>query len=165
MYRSSDAVPNKWKPLGALPWSVVLVRRDNPPLWSGPRPRYTFLAAERRACAAAAAQRHYVMLHKPKSIPPEPYYSAALYLLYQVALFIRNNANVIGQQQLSDLGDAIHNVPESLTEYGHYFDEQKIREMYLAAYDEKWAKSPEDFSLLRTLDAGLQRAQQWQSGA
>jgi hypothetical protein len=29
--------------------------------WSGPRRRYTSLAAERRACAAAAAQRPYVM--------------------------------------------------------------------------------------------------------
>ncbi len=29
--------------------------------WSGPRRRYTLLAVERRACAAAAAQRHYVM--------------------------------------------------------------------------------------------------------
>src|SRR5438094_2176230 len=28
--------------------------------WSGPRRRYTSLAVERRACAAAAAQRHYV---------------------------------------------------------------------------------------------------------
>ena len=28
--------------------------------WSGPRRRYTLLAVERRTCAAAAAQRHYV---------------------------------------------------------------------------------------------------------
>src|SRR4051794_11442416 len=105
------------------------------------------------------------MLHKPKRIPPEPYYSAALYLLYHVALFIRNHADEIGQGQLSDLGDAIHNIPESLIEYGHYFDEKKIREMYLAAYDEKWAKWPEDFSLLRTIDAGRERVEQWRSGA
>jgi hypothetical protein len=105
------------------------------------------------------------MLNKPKSVPPEPYFSAALYLLYRVALFIRNNANEIGQEQLCDLGDAIHNVPESLTEYGHYFDEQKIRDLYLAAYDQKWAKLPEDFSLLRTLDVGVECVEQWQSGA
>src|SRR5262245_47959090 len=29
--------------------------------WSGPRRRCTFLAVERRACAAAAAQRHSVI--------------------------------------------------------------------------------------------------------
>jgi hypothetical protein len=105
------------------------------------------------------------MLHKTKSIPPEPYFSAALYLLYQVALYIRNHANEIGWEQLRDLGDAIHNVPESLTEYGHYFDEREIRDIYLAAYDQKWVKSPEDFSLLRVLDAGVARVREWQSGA
>lgn len=105
------------------------------------------------------------MLHKPKSIPPEPYFSGALYLLYMVALFIRNDASKIEKEQLSDLGDAIHNVPESLTEYGHYFDEQKIRDMYLAPYDRKWVKSPDDFSLLRTLDAGVARVHEWQRGA
>ena len=100
------------------------------------------------------------MFHTPKSIAPEPYFSAALYLLYRVALFLRNHANEIRQEQLSDLGDAIHNVPASLTEYGHYFDEQVIREMYLATYDKKWAKTPDNFSLLRTLDAGIQRVEQ-----
>ena len=102
------------------------------------------------------------MLHKPKRIPPEPYHGAALYLLYQVALFMRNYADKIEQKQLSDLGDAIHNVPESLTEYGHYFDEQKIRDVYLAAYDKKWVKSAGDFSLLRTLDAGISLVRRWQ---
>ena len=29
--------------------------------WSGPRRRYTVLAVERRGCAAAATQRHYVI--------------------------------------------------------------------------------------------------------
>jgi len=105
-----------------------------------------------------------MMLSKPRNIAPEPYHDAALYLLYRVALFMRNFATEIGQQQLSDLGDAIHNVPESLTEYGHYFDEKEIRED-LAAYDRKWLKSPDDFSLLRTLDEGLDRVGQWHSGA
>jgi len=100
------------------------------------------------------------MFHTPKSIAPEPYFSAALYLLYRVALFLRSDANEIRPEQLFDLGDAIHNVPGSLTEYGHYFDEQVIREMYLAPYDAKWAKKPGDFSLLRTLDTGIQRVGQ-----
>jgi len=103
------------------------------------------------------------MLHKPKNLPPEPYFSAALYLLYMVSLFIRNKANSISQEQLSDLGDAIHNVPESLTEYGHYFDEQMIREHFLSPYDNKWAKSPDDFSLIRTLDTGVERVKLWQN--
>ena len=100
------------------------------------------------------------MLYRPKSIAPEPYNSAALWLLCHVALFMRNYPERLSTRQLSDLGDAIHNVPESLTEYGHYFDEQKIRDD-LAAYDKKWANSPGDFSLLRTLDTGVEMAKQW----
>src|SRR3982751_3791508 len=58
-----DALPGSW---------AVYVRRRGVPSrprrngcritrrWSGPRRRYTALAVERRACAAAAAQRHYV---------------------------------------------------------------------------------------------------------
>jgi hypothetical protein len=103
------------------------------------------------------------MLDRPKRAAPEPYHSAALYLLYHVALYIRNRADAICKDQLSDLGEAIHDVPESLTEYGHYFDEKMIRDLYLAAYDQKWAKSPGDFSLLRTLDEGVERVKQWRT--
>ena len=104
------------------------------------------------------------MLNKPKAPAPEPYASAALWVLYRVALYIRNEAHSISPEQLSDLGDAIHNVPESLTEYGQYFDECMIRETYFAAYDEKWALSDEDFSLLRTLDGAIEITEQWLRG-
>jgi hypothetical protein len=102
------------------------------------------------------------MLYWSKNSAPEPYHSAALYLLYRVALFIRNDAHSISPEQLSDLGEAIHNVPESLTEYGHYFNEKNIREHYLATYDCKWATSPDQFSLLRTLDNGMKLVDRWQ---
>ena len=95
------------------------------------------------------------------NLAPEPYRSGALYLLYRVALFLRNNADQITTEQLSDLGNAIHNVPESLTEYGPDFDERLIRELYLAVYDRRWVQSPADFSLVRSLDDGIARARQW----
>src|SRR5437868_6422117 len=38
--------------------------------WSGPRRGYTSLAAERRACAAAAAQRHSVMRRAARYTSP-----------------------------------------------------------------------------------------------
>jgi hypothetical protein len=101
------------------------------------------------------------VFHYPKSSPPEPYASAALYLLYRVALFIRNHADTISHEQVFDIGEAIHNVPISLTEYGDYFDEQKIRDFYLAVYDKKWVKVPHDFSLIQMLDAGTARAKEW----
>ncbi len=37
--------------------------------WSGPRRRYTSLAVERRACAAAAAQRHFVLWATTCTLP------------------------------------------------------------------------------------------------
>ena len=101
------------------------------------------------------------MFNKPKRLAPEPYFSAATQLLYRVALFIRNSADSISPEQLSDLGDATHNIPESLVEYGYYFDEQKIRDLYLSAYDSKWAQSPDDFSLIRHLDGAIQNARAW----
>ncbi len=101
------------------------------------------------------------MLHKPKKTAPEPYFSAAIDLLHQVALFIRNEADTISPEQLSDLGDAIHNIPESLIEYGYYFDEKKIRELYLPIYDAKWAKSEGDFCLSRRLDGAISNVKAW----
>ncbi len=97
------------------------------------------------------------MFPAPINIAPEPYFSAVLYMLYEVALFMRNYANTISPEQLSDLGDAIHNVPESLAHYGRHLDEDTIRRVYLAPYDRKWSKLPEDFSLIRALDAGAAR--------
>ena len=98
------------------------------------------------------------MFNHPKRPAPEPYASAALWLIYRVSLFIRNNN--ITDRQVSDLGDAIHNIPQSLTEYGYYFDEKIIRQD-LEAYDVKWTKSSDDFSLIRNLDAGMIQAQDW----
>ena len=44
------------------------------------------------------------MLSKPQVPAPEPCASAALWVLYRVVLFIRNEADSISPQQLSDLG-------------------------------------------------------------
>ncbi len=71
--------------------------------------------------------------------------------------FMRNCADTICQEQLSDLGDAIHNVPHSLIYYGENLNEATIRDLFLAAYDQKWANSDGDFSLLRALDAAENR--------
>lgn len=97
-----------------------------------------------------------MQMTKRKNIAPEPYLNGALHLLYHASLYIRNHANTISAEQLSDLGDALHNVPSSIYNYGEYFDEATIREIYLSAYDRKWSDNePWTFSLLRTLDAGM----------
>ena len=99
------------------------------------------------------------MLTKPKRLAPEPFFSGAHHLLYQVALFMRNYAGRVPPEQLSDMADAIHNLPQAIIEYGYYFDEQMIRDIYLKAYDDKWAKGDSEsswFSLIKALDAGVE---------
>lgn len=103
------------------------------------------------------------MLHWPPNPAPEPYATGALWMLYEVALFIRNHANSISEKQLSDLGDAIHNVPWSLTENGPNLNERVIRDIFLASYDKKWAQSPDSFSLVRALDNGIEQATKWRA--
>ncbi len=77
-------------------------------------------------------------------------------MFYQVALYMRGYWRAdISDAQFRDLGDAIHNLPAALIEYGHDFDEAAMREIYFKSYDEKWATTENSFSLVRTLDAGI----------
>ena len=102
------------------------------------------------------------MFFKPPNLAPEPFCSGALYVLYQVALYMRKRSTAISAQQLFDLGDAIHNIPDCVTAYGPHRDEETVRG-YLAAYDEKWSRSPGDFSLLQTLESGIASAKAWRA--
>jgi len=108
------------------------------------------------------------MIDLPKRPAPEPFFSAGHYLLYEVALFIRNYADKISPDQLHDLGDAIHNLPQALLEYGDRFDERKFRDMYFRPYDDKWAKLAKrtaDFSLNRSFDIGIEKRKSLESSA
>ena len=100
------------------------------------------------------------MFHGPKIAAPEPFASAALWVMYRAILEIRNNCNAMSKEQLSDLGEALHNIPISLTEYGRPLDEDAIRD-YLSTYDAKWAKSQHDMSLIASLDGSIDRVRSW----
>src|SRR4051812_15170047 len=60
--------------------------------WSGPRRRYSSLAVERRACAAAAAQRHSVMRHLE-----HPWYLAFGLLFVAIAIFGALSGNALAR--------------------------------------------------------------------
>jgi hypothetical protein len=102
-----------------------------------------------------------IMLNRPKSLAPEPYLSAYLELLYRVSIFVRSRSEGevrLPDEQLFDLMDAIHNIPEMLLEYeGPGWSEKDLRELFLQAYDEKWATGEDDFSLIMALDDSLRR--------
>lgn len=84
------------------------------------------------------------MLERPKTLAPEPYLSAYLELLYRVSIFIRSRSegeNRLPDEQLYDLMDAIHNIPEMLIEYEPSgYKEREMVSYFLKPYDDKWAK-------------------------
>lgn len=105
------------------------------------------------------------MFSFPYRLAPEPFFSAGHYVLHKVALYVRNRSATVSDQQIRDLADAIHNLPAALIEYGHDFDEEKMRKIYFKSYDERYAKTPDCFSLIRTLDAGIEQKLKRDSGA
>ena len=63
-------------------------------------------------------------------------------LLTHTFVFLRNKALADGiePQELSDLADALHNVPNILLDYGRWADDAEYREGYLRPFDKKWAQ-------------------------
>lgn len=73
-------------------------------------------------------------------IVPEPVLRAYLQLFAHVSLYVRGHSTGDGRlsdQELFDLMDAIHNIPEMLTAHGTTFTHDALQP-YLAAYDERW---------------------------
>ena len=76
------------------------------------------------------------MLTQSKSVAPEPYFSAALALLYHVVIYVRARTArpelVTSEyiQEIHELMNAIHNVPASVVEHGHWFTEERIRSAF-----------------------------------
>ena len=101
------------------------------------------------------------MLDQPKSLAPEPFLSAYVELIYHVTIFVRlysEGDRRLPDAQLFDLMDALHNIPEMLLEYDSPgYDENDIRRLFLEAYDAKWAKQEDQFSLVAVLDDALRR--------
>jgi hypothetical protein len=95
-------------------------------------------------------------------LAPEPIFSAYLEVVYRVAVYVRNRsrgANRISDDQLFDLMDAIHNIPEFLTRYGEFFTEDLMRHTYLGVYDSHWAVHG-GFSLVEVVNEAMAKAQQ-----
>lgn len=49
-------------------------------------------------------------------------------------------AEPIEPQALSDLAEALHNIPDLLLDYGRWIDEPRYRKDYLRRFDDKWAE-------------------------
>src|SRR5688500_163654 len=74
------------------------------------------------------------MFGHPKSVAPEPYFTASLELLYHVVIYVRaltarpENVTEAHIREINAIMDAIHNIPTSIVSYGEWFTEDRIRE-------------------------------------
>ena len=95
------------------------------------------------------------MLNRKKVLAPEPYFSAAMEVLYRVLISIRamtaNPEKVTSEQirTINALVNAVHNIPESLLEHG-WFDEKRIREAF--AHTDATHKDKDAIGMVALLD-------------
>ena len=90
-------------------------------------------------------------------ITPETIRRAYLEVLREVNLYVRAKsigAERLPDKQLFDLMDAIHNIPEFLSELSTCSPEV-MRKLYLEPYDKCWAAH--GLSLCQTLDRAVNR--------
>ncbi len=93
---------------------------------------------------------------KPVTPPPDGVLRAYTDLLSQVLLHFRGLSGLknLDLQEVHDLADAVHNLPQLLTDYGAPWNDERYRE-YLRAFDRRWAH--EGFGLEQYLESRLHR--------
>ncbi len=74
------------------------------------------------------------------AVAPEPYLSACLTVLYRASIACRvwGWSGQVSAEHLTDLMDAIHNIPDLVREWERC-DVEFLRRSFLLAYQEKWA--------------------------
>ncbi len=72
--------------------------------------------------------------------PPEPILSSALRVLYFAAVYTRNWTlrDEVSRKQISDLWEALHEIPNLMTRWDTAIDPEKELRSCLSAYTEKW---------------------------
>jgi hypothetical protein len=72
--------------------------------------------------------------------PPDAVLRAYADLLNQVFLFLRSRSHhiALNQEELFDLGDALHNIGVIFADYGAWTDDENYRPLYLRPFDRKW---------------------------
>ncbi|HMN46811.1 MAG TPA: hypothetical protein PKE27_19695 [Povalibacter sp.] len=108
------------------------------------------------------------MLTEPVSQAPEPYFSASLALLFQVAIYVRARTSVPERiteehiREIHQLMNAIHNIPESLLHYGKWFTEEKMRDAF--AHFDSQSGGEERLKLLPAFEQFLQKVRERDAG-
>lgn len=104
------------------------------------------------------------MFSSDRNLAPEPQFSAYMYVLRAAVLEIRmrlRQGEPMPPDQLHDLLDAVHNVPEFVSEYrsgGGWFVDDNIKAEF-QSYDNRWGQAQsEELGGFRLLDK-LEQAQ------
>ena len=110
------------------------------------------------------------MSDKINTLPPEPYFSGYLILLYRVLISLRLRTGYpekMSQEELvtlikdiHELSDALHNVPQFLSGTNEWFTPQRMEELYIAGYDERQGElNGSGFSLREMLKSCIKEAE------
>ncbi len=86
------------------------------------------------------------------SPPEERLVHAYLHLLKQSMILIRAGSDNLPREQIRDLADALHNLPEFI--WPGLWSDAEFRKLYLEPYDRKWAQQLKSPSLVALLDEG-----------
>jgi hypothetical protein len=89
------------------------------------------------------------------TLPPIHVARAYLHLQMQAMVFLRSHAGDLPREQIGDLADALHALPEFV--WPGLWSDAEFRRLYLEPYDRKWARPPESPSLVALLEEGLRR--------
>ena len=78
-----------------------------------------------------------------------------MYLQTRAMIFLRSRSSDLPREQIGDLADALHTLPEFIV-HGLWSDAE-FRRHYLEPYDRRWARPPDSPSLIDLLDEGFRR--------
>jgi len=72
-------------------------------------------------------------------------------------LFLRRRSSDLPREQIADLADALHTLPEFI--HPGLWPDAEFRRLYLEPYDRRWANPPQSPSLLALLDEGFEQGE------
>lgn len=86
----------------------------------------------------------HLVSDEPLQLPPDRLHRAYLHLLHSALVDLRSSGR-LGKDQaayVSDLADALHNVPALIAGYDDFFNDERYRKTSLRPFDAAWSGHP-----------------------
>lgn len=71
----------------------------------------------------------------------------------QCMIYLRNSSSSLAREQIHDLADALHNLPQFI--WLGLWSDAEYRRLYLEPYDRKWSHLPASPSLVDLLEQAI----------